>query len=188
MARVLAEFSLSLDGCIAGPGVAVDNPMGDGGEALHDWMFRDDAGQVNARARCEMVERTGAVVLGRRTFDAGIAHWGGTPFPAPAFVLTRRPLPAGIDPGFVAAGDGIEAALRRARDAAGTRDVRLMGADVTRQFLAAGLVDEVVVQLVPVVLGDGARPFPAGHPGRLVRTACVAAPYATHLRFDVVRD
>lgn len=187
MTRVIADFSMSLDGYMAGPGVAIEEPMGEGGEALHDWMFAADAGPDNARMKRAMAEGTGAVILGRRTFDLGVAHWDGTPFPAPSFVLTHRPLPAGIDPGFSAAGDGIEAALRSARDAAGGRDVRLMGGDVVRQFLAAGLVDELRVQVAPLLLGSGVRPFPEDSQGRLRQTACIAAPHATHLRFDVTR-
>ena len=87
MGKVLCEFSMSLDGYVAGPGVSSDMPMGEGGEALHAWMFSADAGPDNARAKREMVERTGAVILGRRTFDLGVAHWDGTPFPVPSFVL-----------------------------------------------------------------------------------------------------
>ena len=187
MTRVIAEFSMSLDGYMAGPGVAIDAPMGEGGEALHDWMFAADAGADNARMKRAMVERTGAVILGRRTFDLGVAHWDGTPFPVPSFVLTHRPLPEGIAPGFSTAGEGIEAALRNARDAAGGRDVRLMGGEVVRQFLAAGLVDELLVQVAPLLLGGGVRPFPDEHRGRLRQTERIAAPHATHLRFDVAR-
>ncbi len=185
MGKLICEFSMSLDGCIAGPGVSLDVPMGEGGEALHDWMFAADAGTDNAAAKAEMVARTGAVILGRRTFDVGVAHWNGTPYPAPAFVLSHRPPPQDVPEGFVFIDGGLEAALQQARAAAGERDVRLIGADVTRQYLAVGLVDEIVVQLVPILLGGGARPFPDGFAARLRQTACVAAPHATHLRFLV---
>ena len=143
----------------------------------------DDPGPDNERAKREMRERTGAVILGRRTCDLGRPHWNGTPFQVPSFVLTHRPPPADAEPGFVFVDQGVDAALRLAREAAGDRDVRLMGADVTRQYLAAGQVDEIVVQLVPLLLGGGARPFPEGMAERLQQTACVTAPRATHLRY-----
>lgn len=186
--KLICEFSMSLDGYIAGPGLSMDRPMGEGGEALHEWMFGDAPGPDNERAKREMRERTGAVILGRRTCDLGRPHWNGTPFPVPSFVLTHRAAPADAEPGFVFVNEpvnavGLETALRLARDAAGTRDVRLMGADVTRQYLAAGQVDEIVVQLVPLLLGGGARPFPEGVADRLRQTGCVAAPGATHLRY-----
>lgn len=192
MGRLICEFSISLDGYIAGPGVSLEVPMGEGGEALHEWMFAADIGPDNVRFKREMVERTGAVIVGRRTFDVGIAHWGGTPYPAPTFVLSHRPPPKELAEGFVFVDRGIETALRLAREAAGERDVRLMGADVSRQYLAAGQVDEIVLQLAPLLLGGGERPFPDrivpdGLAARLRQTACVAAPHATHLRYAVER-
>jgi dihydrofolate reductase len=188
MGKVLCEFSMSLDGYVAGPGVSSDMPMGEGGEALHAWMFSADAGPDNARAKREMVERTGAVILGRRTFDLGVAHWDGTPFPVPSFVLSHRPPPADLADGFAFVDSGIEAALRQAREAAGGRDVRLMGADVARQYLSAGQVDEVVVQLVPVLLGGGERLFPDSLTARLQPTACIATAQVTHLRYAALRE
>ena len=178
---------MSLDGYIAGPGVSPDQPMGEGGEALHEWMFADDPGPDNAAAREEMVAMTGAVILGRRTFELGLPHWNGTPFPAPSFVLTHRPPPVDFPDGFVFVQQGVDAALQQAQAAAGGRGVRLMGADVTRQFLAAGHVDEILVKLVPMLLGGGERPFPDSQGRRLRQTACVATPLATHLRFSVQR-
>lgn len=191
MARVVCDFSLSLDGYVAGPGVSLDTPMGEGGEALHDWMFADDAAPEDLRAKRSMVERTGAVVLGRRTYDVGIAHWNGTPFPVPCFVVTHRPLPLQRtrDGSFAFVDQGIEAALRLAREAAGDREVRLMGAEVARQCLSAGLVDEVVLQLVPLLLGAGAKLFPEG-PGAppLRQVGCIPTRRVVHLRYDVARE
>lgn len=188
MGKVLCEFSMSLDGYIAGPGVSHDTPMGEGGEALHDWMFSADAGPDNARAKRDMVERTGAVILGRRTFDLGVAHWGGTPFPVSSFVLSHRPPPADLAEGFVFVDAGIDAALRLAREAAGERDVRLMGANVARQYLSSGQVDEIAVQLVPLLLGGGEPLFPRGLALRLQPTGCTATAQVTHLRYAVSRE
>ena len=188
MGRLICEFSMSLDGYVAGPGVSHGTPMGQGGEALHDWMFAADAGPDNARAKREMVERTGAVILGRRTFDLGVAHWDGTPFPVPSFVLSHRPPPADLADGFVFVSTGIDAALRLAREAAGERDVRLMGANVARQYLASGQVDEITVQLVPLLLGGGEPLFPGELALRLQPTECTATAQVTHLRYTVPRE
>lgn len=159
MATVLVYAAMSLDGYIAGPDVSRDHPMGVGGEQLHTWMFTrttpaDRAVSEGIRAG------TGAVVVGRRTFDIGVGIWRDTPYPAPAFVLTHRPRPDLPQPGgtFSFVTDLAEA-VARARAAAGDRTVTVMGADVQRQALAAGLVDEVMISLVPVLLGGGAKLF-----------------------------
>jgi dihydrofolate reductase len=153
MGIVLSDMSMSLDGFVAGPNIGVANPMGEGGMRLHQWMFSgspdDSAGTV------------GAVVLGARTYDVGKGHWGGTPYPAPSFVLTHHAhedLP--VDHGtfhFVA--DGPQSAVKQAQAAAGDDNVVVMGADTTRQVLAAGLLDELHIHLVPVLLGGGTRLF-----------------------------
>jgi dihydrofolate reductase len=91
MGRVVLSASMSLDGFSAGPGVGLDQPMGRGGERLHEWLFDDgDDGKPDAQIARERVEATGAVVVGRRTFDVGIEPWGDVPFPVPCFVLTLR--------------------------------------------------------------------------------------------------
>ena len=159
MSTVLVFASMSLDGFVAGQDVSRANPMGVGGEQLHDWMF---TGVTPAdRAVIEGVRAgTGAVVLGRRTFDVGLEHWDDVPYPAPSFVVTHRPRPdlpqASGTFSFVT---GVEAAVERAKAVAGERTVTVMGADVQRQAMAAGLVDEVVISLVPVLLGAGAKLF-----------------------------
>jgi dihydrofolate reductase len=159
MSTVLVYASMSLDGYVAGPDISRDHPLGVGGERLHDWMF-GGATPADRAVTGGLHAAAGAVVLGRRTFDIGLEHWEDVPYPAPSFVVTHRPRPdlrqkSGTF-SFVA---GVEAAVERARAAAGERTVVVMGADVQRQVLAAGLADEVMISLVPVLLGAGAKLF-----------------------------
>lgn len=189
MGKVLLEMSMSLDGFVAGPNVSVESPMGEGGERLHEWLF-DSESQVDAEAAREMHEATGAVVLGRRTFDVGIGVWADTPFPVPCFVLTHESLEDRVERSgtFTFIGD-VATACRLAGAAAGEKVVRLMGAEVSQQFLAAGLVDEIRLQLVPVLMGDGLRLFdgPGGGSIELELRRVVEAPGVTHLSYRVVK-
>ena len=164
MSRVLVYASMSLDGYAAGRDVSHDHPMGVGGEELHHWMFGADVDPADRALMDGVRADTGAVVLGRRTFDVGLAHWDDVPYPAPSFVVTHRPRPdLPQKSGTFAFVDGVEGAVERARAAAGDGTVTIMGVAVQRQALAAGLVDEVLVSLVPVLLGAGAPLF-AGLP------------------------
>ncbi|TWI03661.1 dihydrofolate reductase [Luteimonas cucumeris] len=191
MGKVALHFSMSLDGCVAGPDVGVDLPMGAGGERLHDWLFADPKADVDQQVAQEMRDSIGATVTGRRTFDVGIGPWGDTPHRAPCFVVTQRPrepLPQASGT-FFFVDDGVETALRMAKEAAQERDVVVMGAAIARQTLDAGLVDEINLQLVPILLGDGPRLFEgvaAPGPGfELVRA--LRSPQVMHLRYRVVR-
>lgn len=191
-APVLAAFTMSLDGFVAGPGVSPALPMGAHGLRLHEWVFNTDASPIDAELLAEAFATTGAVILGRRTFDVGHGVWNDTPFPVPCFVLTHRPRPplpqsSGT---FTFVGDGIASALRQARAAAGGRFVRLMGAEVARQYLHAGLVDALHIQVAPLLLGGGSRLFePDGNPPvTLERTAAIETPLVTHLHFRVVKE
>jgi dihydrofolate reductase len=164
-------MSMSLDGFVAGPNVSVEEPMGEGGHRLHAWMFEGSANSestphapmtgIDRAVIQEQFNTTGAVILGKRTFDVGIEIWKDTPYPAPSFVLThtpREPL-AQKSATFTFVTDGIESALRQAKAAAGEKGVILMGTETTRQFLMAGLVDEIRINLVPVLLQSGLRLF-----------------------------
>jgi dihydrofolate reductase len=178
VSKVLVYASMSLDGYVAGPDVSVDNPMGVGGERLHEWMLSDPTPSDRALAEGIHAE-TGAVVLGRRTFDIGLGLWEDVPYPVPSFVVTHEARPdlpqrSGTF-SFVA---GVEAAIERATAAAGERSVTVMGADVQRQALAGGLVDEVMIGLVPILLGGGAKLFD-GLP------AAVFIGPVSHMRFGV---
>jgi dihydrofolate reductase len=203
MGRILLSMSVSLDGFAAGPDVTVEHPMGKGGERLHEWLFHDGGDRsaaangvtpvgVDAEQVRERYATTGAVVIGKRTFDIGVGLWQDTPFPVPCFVVThesREPLMMKSD-SFTFVTDGLHSALRQARQAARDRSVLIMGGPTTgQQFVRAGLVDEIHLQLVPVFLGTGTRLF--DHLGtdhiELERTAVIESPHVTHLRFHLVR-
>ena len=197
MTAVIAGITTSLDGYIVGPNDGPGRGLGEGGERLHYWVFGgpwnyDDGprGEATGEDRAvldEAIARIGAVVGGRGTYEAA-EHWGGSnPFGVPFFIVTHRPDDES-DAGFVFVGS-IEEGVARAADAAADRDVSVMGgADVIRQALGAGLVDELAISIAPVVLGDGKRLF-EGFRGSLdlepvdVRQS----PFATHIRYRVKR-
>lgn len=190
MAPVYAHVTMSLDGYAAGPGISAAHPMGIGGEALHRWIF-DDADPVDAAAVARQRELTGAVLLGRRTFDVGVGVWGDTPYAVPCLVLTHRPEPDRVEKSgtFTFVHTGLADAVDLARAAAGERAVTVMGVDVTQQALKAGLLDEIHLQLAPVLLGGGRRLFE--HLGTdhiaLERLSAEESAHVTHLRFRVVK-
>jgi dihydrofolate reductase len=169
MTKVLAGITTSVDGYVAGPGDGPGKGLGEGGERLHYWVFggpwsydSEPQGEPTGSDAAwleETMARVGAVVGGRWTYEAA-GHWGDTnPWGLPFFIVTHRPEeePAGGAFNFV---DGVEEAVARAREAAGDKDVHVMGgADVIRQTLAAGLVDELTIIVAPVVLGGGKRLF-----------------------------
>ena len=191
MSRVILDFTQSLDGYVAGPNVSVDQPMGEGGLRLHDWILGESPSPVDRAIQSEMSASTGAVVLGRRTFDVGIGAWEDTPYPAPSFVVTHRPLADRREKTgtFHFVGEGVERAAALAREAAGTKVVRVLGADVAQQLLKAGLVDEIRIQIAPILLGGGLRLFDdLGE--RSIDLFCegvTLGPAVTHLRYRVVR-
>jgi dihydrofolate reductase len=169
MAKVIASITTSVDGYITGPDDGPGKGLGEGGERLHYWVFggpwtydEDPSGEAageDAAWLADIGARIGAVVCGRWTYEAA-DHWGDeNPWGLPFFIVTHRPeeQPAGDDFIFVS---GVEAAVERALEAAGGKDVNLMGgADVIRQALDAGLVDELTIIVAPVILGAGKRLF-----------------------------
>jgi dihydrofolate reductase len=216
MARVICDISTSLDGFIAGPNQTLEQPLGEGGEGLHEWAyglasFRErhgmDGGEAGADDEVvkESLAAQGAVVMGRRMFSGGAGPWeddpnadgwwgDDPPFRVPVFILThhaREPVTKQGGTTFTFVTDGIEAALEQARAAAGDRDVLVAGgADAIQQSLRAGLVDELQIHLVPVLLGDGVRLLDnlgATRAG-LELDRVVDSPAVTHLRYRVVRD
>ena len=214
MTKLSCELSVSLDGFIAGPHPSEQDPLGEGGMALHQWAFKlaawrkphgQDGGEVNAST--EVVERAlanvGAVVMGRKMFggeegpwaqdDPWDGWWGeDPPFHVPVFVLThhaREPLAKGGGTTFHFVTGGIETALEQAKDAAGDKDVSLAGgADVAQQYLSAGLLDELRLNVVPVLLSGGTRLFAngAGAGIELAQAEVVRAPGVTHLTYSVI--
>ncbi len=191
MGNVYVNITMSLDGFVAGPNISEANPLGEGGERLHDWMFKDRTEADNAIAE-EMNARAGAIILGRRTYaDAIDGAWGGvTPFQAPAFVLATN-APVKVADGFTFVTDGIESALKQARTTAGEKDIWLMGgANVIQQYIKAGLVDEIQISIAPVLFVKGTRLFE--HIGtdsvELQSNRVIQTPQATHIRYNIIKS
>jgi dihydrofolate reductase len=183
------DVSMSLDGFTAGPNVREAEPMGDGGERLHAWMAGNGTdGRIDAGMREEADAAVGAAVIGRRTFDLGVGPWGGTPWPGvPSFVVTHRARQDLLgDNGGTFAFDGLHAAVRRAKQAAGDKDVLVLGADVARQLLRADLLDELRIHLVPLLLGAG-TPLFGGEQAELIPEGKPVTGTVTHLRFRVAK-
>ena len=201
---------MSLDGFIAGPNQSPQEPLGVGGEALHDWVFPLEAwrrphgmegGEVNESTAVaeEGLANVGATIMGRNMFGGGPGPWSTTepwngwwgrtpPFHHPVFVLThhaREPLVLEGGTSFTFVTDGIESALDQARRAARGKDVALAGgARAAQQYLSAGLVDEMSLHVAPTLLGGGERLFDGVHDLHgLVLARTVAAPNVVHLKF-----
>jgi dihydrofolate reductase len=214
MAKLRFDVSMSVDGFIAGPNPSEEHPLGEGGTQLHEWAFKLatwrkphglEGGEVNASTEVveESLENIGATVMGRNMFGGGPGPWGDDPwegwwgddppFRTAVFVLThheREPLEKQGGTTFTFVTTGIESALAEAREAAAGKDVSLGGgANVIQQYLAAGLVDELQLNVVPVVLGDGTRLFDniAGAEVKLEPVRVVEAPDVTHLKYRVVK-
>lgn len=199
MGKVRAHITTSLDGYVTGPDDGPGRGLGTGGERMHYWVFggpwsyeqgpTGEATGVDRELLQNALATVGAVVAGRATYEAAGA-WGGTnPWDVPIFVVTHRPQdepPAEQGFRFV---DGLDAALRRARDAAGDKDVSVMGgADTIRQALAGGHVDELGISIAPVLLGGGKRLFDGFRQTVVLEQIdAVRSPWATHLRYRVER-
>jgi len=211
VSKLRFRISMSLDGFVAGPDQSVENPLGIGGERLHEWVvplaaWREahglPGGEVNESARVveESQANIGATIMGRNMFGGHPGPWNAErpwtgwwgrnpPFHHPVFVLThhaREPLELEGGTTFTFVTGGIEAALEQARRATGGKDVALAGgASAAQQYLAAGRVDEMEINLVPTLLGSGERLFEGLgddlHGLELVRT--VATPRVAHLKF-----
>ncbi|HXV04321.1 MAG TPA: dihydrofolate reductase family protein [Solirubrobacterales bacterium] len=212
MAKLRFNIAISLDGYVAGPDQSEENPIGVGGMQLHEWLFPlaafnemhgREGGEVNASTPVVegWFENLGAIIMGRNMFGPVRGPWGDDPwrgwwgeeppFHCPVFVLThhsREPLEMEGGTTFHFVTDGIEAALERATEAAADKDVSLGGASVVRQYLAAGLVDEMELALVPILLGAGERIFDGLGPDlKLEQLWAIEAPGVTHLKYRVVK-
>jgi dihydrofolate reductase len=183
MAEVLLDMAMSLDGLIAGPG---------GSDAgLYDWYLNPT--EVSRPVIGELVEATGAIVMGRGAYITGeeAGGWEDTPYGVPHFVITHHPPPQSparkVE--FVFVTDGVAAAIDAAKKAAGDRYATIGGgADIARQCLAAGLVDELQLHVVPLILGKGVNLFSKfDQPWHLTKTRTIDAPNVTHLRYRVDR-
>ena len=158
MGNVVIDMSMSLDGYIAAPNDTPEQGLGEDGMRLHNWMFDDPS--VFEEVFGDVTEKTGAVIMGRRSYDNSIDAWGGKgPIEGvPCFVVTHRAFDV-PDPIFTVVPDGIESALAKAREVAGNKEIGLMGANLDQQYLAAALVDQIRIHLVDVLLGGGRRLF-----------------------------
>jgi dihydrofolate reductase len=193
MAKVMSAMSMSLDGYVAGPDDSREFPFGIGGEPLHHWLDPEQGSAQDAALLGELVAGAGAIVMGRRSFDfcEGEGGWGdgGPAGDVPCFVVTHRPPPANAAKVFTFVHDGVPSAIEQARAAAGDQVVGLHGATTLQQGLAAGLVDGILVHLIPIMLGGGVRLLDdiGGKPISLVRERVLTTPLATHIEYRVVR-
>lgn len=191
MALVICDMSVSLDGYVTGPHDSRQNPLGDGGAVLHDWIW--DAATDEDRAMLqELIDGCGAVVMGRKSFDQteGEGGWGdgGPVGDTPCFVVTHHQPATSYPSVFTFVTDGVASAIEQAKQVAGDKVVGLHGATVMQQALPLGLVDEIRVHVVPVLLGGGTSLFsPLDSAVTLERTNVQVTPAATHLGFRVVR-
>jgi dihydrofolate reductase len=211
MSLFRSNLTVSLDGFVAGPDQSEENPLGVGGQQMHEWALALAAwrtshgmpgGEVNASSKIidETVAKVGAVIMGRNMFGGHPGPWSARewngwwgeepPFHAPVFVVThhaRAPLVMSGGTTFHFVTDGIESALEQARRAAGSRDVQLSGgASITRQYLAAKLLDQLDLAIVPVLLHQGERLFhELPRDLKLEQTRAIEAPGVTHLRYRV---
>ena len=213
MSNLRFQISVSLDGYVAGPDQTEEDPLGVGGEDLHEWVVRLEAwrkphglegGEVNASTPVmeEVQANVGATIMGRNMFGGGPGPWNeddpwngwwgdNPPFHTPVYVLThhaREPLEMEGGTTFFFVTDGIESALEQAKAAAGQKDVQIGGgADVIQQYLAAGLVDEFDLHVVPILLGGGARLLENVGDLKLEQLRAIDAPGVTHIKYRAVK-
>lgn len=203
MSKVFVSMDMSLDGCIEGPNASVQNMGGDGWGDLHAWVFPQrvfrerlklgEGGETgpNNRFLEQIFERTGVSIMGKRMFELGEVSWPEeAPFHTPVLVVTHEARAPWVRPGgttFHFINDGIEAALRRAREVCGNKDIRISGgANLVAQYLNAGVVDELLLSVTPTFLAgkrlfDGIDPHAVG----LEIVEVLASPDVTHLRYAV---
>jgi dihydrofolate reductase len=214
MGKLTLDITMSLDGFIAGPNQTLEQPLGEGGERIHEWVYglrswRESHGEPGGEATAdddvyqETVSSTGAVVMGRRMFSGGAGAWeddsnadgwwgDDPPFGVPVFILTHHARETVTKQGgttFTFVTEGSEAALAQARAAAGDKNVAVAGgANVVQQYLRDGLIDEMQIHIAPLLLGDGVRLFDGLGTERpkLEPTRVIESPAVTHIRYRVV--
>jgi dihydrofolate reductase len=211
MSLVSCHISISLDGFVAGPRQSLDNPIGEGGMRLHEWVFPTRSWRAqggleggedgpDSEVAARVVEGVGAYVMGRNMFGPGRGEWDASwtgwwgddpPYHVPVFVLThhpRAPLTMRGGTTFTFVTGGVDDAIARAREAAGDGDVSVAGgASTVRQVLSAGLLDELLLHIVPVVLGSGERLLEDVGDPTLTPVDVVASPRVTHVRYRITR-
>jgi dihydrofolate reductase len=204
MGKVSTGLSMSLDGFIAGPNDGPERPLGEGGERIFAWYSGGDTeyrlpgtdmvfriSQRSAELLREAHSKMGAFVTGRRTFDITNGWGGSPPLGVPTFVVTHTVPQDWVYEGspFTFVTDGVQGTVERTREAAGDKDVAVGAASIVQQCIEAGLLDEIHVDLVPVLLGGGVRLFDhlGTEPIELEHTRVIEAPDVTHLTFRVVK-
>ena len=211
MSSVRCQISISVDGFVAGPNQSLENPIGEGGMRLHQWLletafWREQHGEAGGPETKDstvvrgLFTNVGAYIMGRKMFGGGDGPWNESwtgwwgddpPYHVPVFVLThhaRKPLAMQGGTTFNFMTDGIESALRQARSAAGDRDIEIAGgAHTVQQYLRAGLLDELYLHIVPVMLGAGERLLENVGDPRLEPIEVIASPAVTHVRYRIVR-
>jgi dihydrofolate reductase len=195
--RVTCHMSISLDGFVAGPGQSMENPLGIGGMKLHEWHF-DPMHEADIPVRDHLLAPKGAYVMGRNMFGPVRGEWDGDwrgwwgdepPYHAPVFVLTHyahEPIEMAGGTTFFFVTDGFAAALEQAEAVAGGAEIDIAGgASTVRQALQAGVVDELMLDIAPVLLGQGERLFDGVDDPGLAPVEVVHSPFATHVRYRV---
>lgn len=211
MSSVTCQISISLDGFVAGPNQSLENPIGEGGMRLHQWVFETaswrgqhglggGARTADSEVVDELFQNVGAYIMGRKMFGGGDGPWVKTwsgwwgdepPYHTPVFVLThhpREPLSMRGGTTFTFVTEGIDSALEHARSAAGDKNVEVAGgARTVQQYVAAGKLDELYLHIVPVILGAGERLLDnVGHP-KLKPVKVIASPAVTHIKYRILR-
>ena len=211
MGSVTCHISVSLDGFVAGPRQSIENPIGEGGMRLHQWVFEtaswrkehglsDVAWTADSDVLDEVVQNVGAYIMGRKMFGGGAGPWDETwkgwwgevpPYHVPVFVLShhsRDPLSMQGGTSFRFVTEGIDSALEQARSAAGDKDVAIAGgASTVQQVLTAGMLDELYLHIVPVILGAGERLLDDVGDPALEPVKVIASPAVTHVKYRIVR-
>lgn len=204
MSIVIFSNSISLDGFVAGANDGPDNPLGDGGEALFAWYYSGDmpfqmsgdvppfqVSETSARVLAQAIESIGAMIAGRRMFDIAHAWHGHPPGEGPTFIVTHNPPQEWVYQGspFTFVTDGVESAVAQAKAAAGDKNVSIASASIARQCLEAELLDEIHLDLAPVLLGDGVQLLGdlGIEPVALEKIHAIDAPDVTHLAYRVVK-
>jgi len=203
MGKVVFNMTMSIDGFVAGPNDGPGNGLGDRGEQLFDWYFKGDT-EVKisegtpvlrvSKQSAELIRNAfqsyGAGIWGRKTFDI-TGGWGGHPPGEPCFIVTHHVPHEWVREGspFIFVTDGVESAIRQAKNAAGDKNVVLCTASILQQALRAGLVDELDIDVAPVILGDGVRLFDhlADLSIRLEKIYAIDAPLVIHMKYRVVK-
>ena len=211
MSRVFCQITMSVDGYVAGPDQRPEEPLGDNGESLHEWLFATDSWQrehgreggertADSEVIDEATRDIGAYVMGRNMFGGGPGAWeddwkgwwgDNPPYHVPVFVLThhaREPVEMEGGTTFHFVTDGVEAAIARAREAAGDKRVSVAGgAQCVQQVIAAGLLDELYLHIAPIVLGGGERLLDNIGTPTLEQVKVVGSPAVTHVLYRIVR-